>query len=50
MMTIMTNCLTSKHFVRELLHRDQTKQLKELSKTLAWFDENLQKKKMYNVQ
>jgi len=44
MMTIMTNCLTSKNFVRELLEPSQNRQLRDLSRTLAWFDENLPKK------
>ena len=48
MMTIMTNCLTSKGIVHELLDPAQRSQLNALSKTLAWFDENLQTKLFQN--
>lgn len=49
MMTIMTNCLTSKNIVHELLDPAQSRQLKDLSRTLAWFDENLPIKLMHNT-
>ena len=46
----MTNCLTSKAIVHELLDPAQSASLKDLSRTLAWFDENLPKKLMFTLE